>query len=102
MRAFQRLSLRLVEGIASLHDFFPKHYSHPGSYVKRDLKTGKYTVLHPGPTQGQSERIPTMKDGKIQMEPGQFSGKSNVGTVTPELGYIDASTGYQREELSPL
>ena len=35
----------VITGIASLHDFFPRHFSHPGNYVKRDLKTGKYTVM---------------------------------------------------------
>ncbi len=41
----------VVTGIASLHDFFPKHFSHPGNFVKRDLKTGKYTVLPPDPAE---------------------------------------------------
>ena len=42
----------VVTGMASLHDFFPKHFSHPGNFVKRDLKTGKYTVLPPDPAAG--------------------------------------------------
>jgi microcompartment protein CcmL/EutN len=35
----------VVTGIASLHDFFPQHFSHPGNYVKRELSTGKYTLM---------------------------------------------------------
>ena len=44
----------VVTGVASLHDFFPKHFSHPGNFVKRDLKTGKYTVLPPDPAEGSA------------------------------------------------
>jgi len=35
----------LVAGIASLHNFFPRHQSEFGQYVKRNRKTGKLTAL---------------------------------------------------------
>ena len=80
-----------IAGIASLNDFFPKHYSHPGNLVKRDLKTGKYTVL-------ESEYA---RGGEKKPGSGSLAGKGKGGGIQPELGYIDSSTGYQREELSP-
>jgi len=39
----------VITGISSLYDFFPSNFSHPGAYVKRDLKTGKYAELEPLP-----------------------------------------------------
>ncbi len=88
----------VVTGIASLNDFFPKHYSHPGNFVKRDLKTGKYSLVavpyEPG------SKLPP---GDGLQQPGTFkeTGKQPSNIVQPEFGYVDASTGYQREELSP-
>jgi len=35
----------VISGIASLHDFFPKHQSVFGEYVKRNRKTGQVTAL---------------------------------------------------------
>jgi subtilase family serine protease len=83
----------VVKGIASLNNFFPKHYSHPGDYVKRDLKTGKYTVL---------DRQPVNDKLKMTTTP-QFkaSERGSKGGIQPEFGYVDPNTGYQREELSP-
>jgi hypothetical protein len=69
----------VVTGIASLHDFRPTHYSHPGRYVKRDLTTGKYTLLPDSAT----------------------ATGSAPATILPDFGYKDPATGYQREELSP-
>jgi len=83
----------VITGIASLHDFFPKHYSHPGNYVKRDLKTGKYTLMPPDPSSGTT--------GPQPAQIGSYVGKTPPAGVQPELGYTDASTGYLREELSP-
>ena len=37
----------VVQGIASLHDFFPVHQSILGKYVRRDKKTGKITPVDP-------------------------------------------------------
>src|SRR5579863_2600052 len=38
-----------ITGIASLHDFFPRHQSHFGKYVKRNKKTGAITPVEPEP-----------------------------------------------------
>jgi subtilase family serine protease len=80
----------VVTGIASLNNFFPKHYSHPGAFVKRDLKTGKYTELDPAP-----KPIDGLKTV------GSFNGGSGVSKIEPDFGYIDPNTGYQREMLGP-
>ena len=81
----------VVEGIASLNNFFPKHYSHPGNYVRRDLKTGRYTPVDPEAVQN-----------RLKTTAGPLTGKGTKGGgVQPEFGYTDPSTGYQREELSP-
>jgi hypothetical protein len=83
----------VITGLASLNDFFPRHYSHPGNYVKRDLKTGKYSVVDPA----------AFTSGTMMQQKGSLSvGKGSSGGVQPEFGYVDASTGYQREELSPF
>jgi hypothetical protein len=81
----------VVAGIASLNNFFPKHYSHPGNYVKRDLKTGKYTELKSEPAFTPVQSVPGF--------PG--TGKGQGGGARPEFGYVDPNTGYQREMLSP-
>jgi subtilase family serine protease len=92
----------VITGIASLHDFFPKHYSHPGSYVKRDLATGTYTLMPPDTSNGGLfEPTPTLPSGLQPAEPSAYQGGSGSGGVTPYLGYVDPSTGYLREELSP-
>ncbi len=77
----------VVNGIASLNDFFPKHYSHPGNYVKRDLKTGKYSPVDPTPVENR-------------LTPLNNTTKDTSG-VQPEFGYTDPNTGYLREVLSP-
>jgi subtilase family serine protease len=83
----------VIEGVTSLNDFRPKHYSHFGNYVKRDLKTGKYTELEP--------QISSSPKGNLTS--GSLVGKGSTGTgvVQPDLGYIDASTGYVRQMLAP-
>lgn len=92
----------VVTGIASLHDFFPTHYSHPGNYVKRDLKTGKYTVIPPeATTGGPLEPSPLLPNGLSPAEPGSYTGNTTLGGVQPELGWVDPTTGYQREDLTP-
>jgi subtilase family serine protease len=93
----------VVTGIASLHDFFPTHYSHPGNYVRRDLKTGKYTVLPPdSPTTGGGmEPTPLLPNGLNTGAPGASTGKTTPGGVQPELNWVDPTTGYQREDLTP-
>ena len=93
----------VVTGIASLHDFFPKHFSHPGAFVKRDLKTGTYTVLPPDPptTGGALEPTPLLPNGLKLGAPGSYTGKTTPGGVQPELGWVDPTTGYQREDLTP-
>jgi subtilase family serine protease len=89
----------VITGLASLNDFFPKHYSHPGSYVKRDLHTGKYSLVATSPTgttlQPPGEHSLIDSHGFVPPSGGPASG------VRPEFGYVDANTGYQREELSP-
>jgi subtilase family serine protease len=35
----------VIAGVASLHNFFPRHQSHFGDYVRRDRKTGRVTGL---------------------------------------------------------
>ncbi|WP_263356052.1 choice-of-anchor D domain-containing protein [Acidicapsa ligni] len=90
----------VITGIASLHDFMPRHYSHPGDYVKRDLKTGKYTVVKSSLfTGGSLESNP--ESGAHSIETSSLAGRSSSSGVQPEFGYVDPSTGYQREELSP-
>src|ERR1700722_13134981 len=84
--------LPVVTGIASLHDFRPRHFSHPGRFVRRDMKTGKFTEIDPDPTPA-----PEVAKGT---QPGGLSGNGSHG-VTPEFGYTDGNTGYQREELTP-
>jgi len=82
----------VVTGIASLNDFFPKHYSHPGNYVKRDLKTGKYSLWD---TADQARSRAASGGFEPNRKGPQASGPK------PEFGYTDPETGYQREELSP-
>jgi hypothetical protein len=92
----------VVTGIASLHDFFPVHFSHPGNYVKRDLKTGKYSLWNPGPSPIRTllpEASPIT--GSSAAGRNSFDTTSSVSRVTPDFGYVDPNTGYQREELSP-
>jgi hypothetical protein len=91
----------VVTGIASLHNFFPQHFSHPGNYVKRDLKTGKYTPMPPEPTDGLSEPAPRLPNGLEPPEPGSYAGKTTPAGVRPEFEYKDPLTGYLREELTP-
>ena len=92
----------VVTGIASLHDFYPKHYSHPGNYVKRDLKTGTYTLMPPEPiTSGTLQQAPLLGNGMPQPMPGLYSRNTTHAGAQPELTYVDPSTGYTREELTP-
>jgi hypothetical protein len=93
----------VVTGIASLHDFFPTHFSHPGNFVKRDLKTGTYTVLPPDSpaTGGGLEPTPLLPTGLKTGAPGSNTGKTTPGGVQPMLGWVDPTTGYQREDLTP-
>jgi subtilase family serine protease len=92
----------VITGIASLNDFFPKHFSHPGNYVKRDLKTGKYTLMpSESGNNGTAEPTPLLPNGMQPKESGSYTGKATSGGVHPNFGYIDPSTGYLREELSP-
>ena len=39
----------VIEGIASLHNFFPKHQSQFGRRIKMDRKTHKFSLADPGP-----------------------------------------------------
>lgn len=86
----------VVTGIASLNDFFPRHFSHPGDYVKRDLKTGKYSRVAVPYGPGT-----TLTDGDLNTKNFKATGKQPSGNMQPEFGYVDPNTGYQREELSP-
>ena len=81
----------VVTGIASLHDFRPRHFSHPGNYVKRNMKTGKYTLVETQPS----------PDENAELKSGLLGNKGSTGGVQPDFGYVDPNTGYQREELSP-
>ncbi len=90
----------VVTGLASLHDFFPKHFSRPGNYVKRDLKTGKYTVMPPELGSGFAP-LPLLPNGTQAEMPGSYATKAASSGVQPELGWVDPSTGYQREDLTP-
>lgn len=87
----------VIVGVASLNDFFPKHYSHPGNYVKRDIQTGKYSLVDPVPFESKSSLGNDVSDKQTS----NLTGKSSTGGVQPEFGYVDPNTGYQREELSP-
>ena len=93
----------VITGIASLHDFFPTHFSHPGSFVKRDLKKGTYTVLPPDPpvTGAALEPTPHLPGGLQPAVPGSNTGRTTPGGVQPMLGWVDPTTGYQREDLTP-
>jgi len=82
----------VITGIASLNDFFPKHLSHFGGYVKRDLKTGKYTPVEPASTS---------VDGLKTQANGLKGNPSGPMGIQPEFGYTDTETGYLREMLSP-
>ena len=75
------------------------HYSHPGAYVKRDLKTGTYSLLNPAPF--ENKLAVTGDAGSQHPDPTTLTSKSSTGGVKPEFGYVDPNTGYQREELSP-
>ena len=83
----------VVKGVASLNNFFPKHQSHPGNYVRRDLKTGKYTLV------GKPSVVNTLNPDDTTVN--KFGGKNPKGGMQPEFGYVDPNTGYQREELGP-
>ncbi len=88
----------VITGIVSLNDFRPTHYSHPGDYVKRDLKTGKYAVSVHGPKAGGVQE--PVSDSGVATQGPHFDRSKTTGAI-PEFGYIDGSTGYQREELTP-
>jgi len=81
----------VITGIASLHDFRPVHFSRPGNYVRRNMKTGEYTILGPEPAEG----------GRLEPSPSPGGEKASKGGARPEFGYTDPNTEYQREELSP-
>lgn len=89
----------VLTGVASLNDFFPKHYSHPGQYVKRDLHTGKYSPVSPTPFVSKL----SVTNDAISQEPNSvtLTPKGSSNGAQPEFGYVDPNTGYQREELSP-
>jgi len=92
----------VVAGIASLNDFRPKHQGFLGNYVKRDLKTGKYTLVTPvSSTGGRLKPGTALPESGLPKEAGSLSGKNSNNGVQPEFGYVDPSTGYQREELTP-
>jgi hypothetical protein len=84
----------VVTGIASLHDFRPQHFSHPGPFVRRNMKTGEFTELDPDKPSNPQAGKGLQRDG--------LAGRSS-GSVrpTPEFGYTDGSTGFQREMLTP-
>jgi hypothetical protein len=73
----------VITGIASLNNFFPKHQSVLGQFVKRDRKTGKITPLNPdshGPT-------------------AQFTFTDGSGTVHQDISPWDFAAIYN---LTPL
>ncbi|HEY9125600.1 MAG TPA: protease pro-enzyme activation domain-containing protein, partial [Acidobacteriaceae bacterium] len=83
----------VVTGIASLNDFRPRHFDHPGNYVKRDLKTGKYSLVEPEPK-------PAPIAG-ANAQPGALKINPNAAPIAkPDFGYVDGNN-YIREELSP-
>jgi subtilase family serine protease len=53
--------LPVVTGIASLHDFRHSHGTQGGDYVKRDLRTGKFTRLDPQPQSAKNPGAPVTK-----------------------------------------
>jgi subtilase family serine protease len=83
----------VVEGVASLNDFHPKHYSHFGNYVKRDLRSGKYTEME--------SAVSDSPESNWGIGPLAGKGSTGAGEVQPYLGYVDGGTGYQREMLTP-
>jgi hypothetical protein len=94
----------VVTGIASLHDFFPKHQSFRGDYVRRDMKTGKYTRLGPNPDSPEKDRTGGLQTATNGKEGTVGTGQTGTGTlhgIIPQFGYVDPSTDYIREELSP-
>ena len=68
----------VITGIASLHDFRPIHFSHPGAYVKRDLKTGKYTVVPPSTGHNEPVGIPDTKQSAAQKSMVKKDGSSGI------------------------
>jgi Pro-kumamolisin, activation domain/Abnormal spindle-like microcephaly-assoc'd, ASPM-SPD-2-Hydin len=70
----------VITGIASLNNFFPKHQSIFGQYVKKDRKTGKITPLNPGshgPT-AQFTYTDAGGDGHEDITPWDFAAIYNL------------------------
>jgi subtilase family serine protease len=86
----------VVMGISSMNDFRPKHFSHPGAYVKRDRKTGAITLMDTDTTPQPIAGL----DGVSKFTPKATTELGPIGAA-PQLGFTDASTGYQREDLTP-
>ena len=83
----------VVRGIASLHDFFPKHQSVLGRYVKRDARTGKVS-----PVEGISYSDINLKSSGPR--PQYSFPDPNVGDVTNEdIAPYDFAAMYN---LTPL
>ena len=80
----------VIAGIASLHDFFPKPQSVYGNYVKKDLKTGKFSVLGPA--------HPDLKGGTTLGSAERLHSKNGPG---PQLTYTPSGDTYPREEMTP-
>ena len=92
----------VITGLASLNDFRPDHYSHPGNYVKRDLKTGKYSLWKPDSETGSAVERGSKAIADHATENGiPYKTDDFAGGLHAEFGYVDPTTGYQREELSP-
>ena len=70
----------VITGIASLHDFFPRHQSHFGKYVKRNKKTGAITPVDPEPESAFPQLTYTDAKDKVHedVSPGDFVTIYNV------------------------
>ena len=80
----------VIEGVASLHDFYHKPQSIFGNYVRKDLKTGKLTNLGPAHTE--------LKQSSLINSAQTLPAKN--GPV-PQLTYTPSGESYPHEEVTP-
>ena len=97
--------LPVVTGIASLNDFFPTRTHRPKLFIKRDLKTGKYSRWKPS---SEAENA-IMPPPPFTADPGSLSstdskGDTMAGGVHPDFVFKDPNvdpSGFPDQVLAP-
>jgi hypothetical protein len=89
----------VVEGIASLHNFFGHHLGSAGNYVHRDLKTGAITKIEPQPVAAEKTPAADPLTGSL-LTPNKESLLPELHT-RPEFSSTNPNSGKTHEDLAP-